>query len=250
MSSTSPQTNDGSTVNHHNGPSVLVIGSTGGMGTEIIRHLAASKKENPASSLKIHAFCRTPSKLEGDSSMKLLCDSVIQGNARSSTDIDKALSVSNANFIIVSVGNGENVKKNNIREESAKALVQVLPKHPHIRGVIVISSTGAGSSKIIIGMGMGKLISRYLRHILHDHSQQESEILSLEDWKDRMVMVRATALTNDHPTGKLLEFGDTDKSPTIKTDRDDLAAWVTNEVVNDLPHAGKIVNVTSVKNTK
>mmetsp|Transcript_3021 Transcript_3021/g.4697 ORF Transcript_3021/g.4697 Transcript_3021/m.4697 type:complete len:251 (+) Transcript_3021:104-856(+) len=250
MSSTSPQTNDGSTVNHHNGPSVLVIGSTGGMGTEIIRHLAASKKENPASSLKIHAFCRTPSKLEDASSVKSLCDSVIQGNARNSTDIEKALSVSNANFIIVSVGNGEDVKKNNIREESAKALVQVLPKYPRVRGVIVISSTGAGSSKIVVGMGIGKLISHHLRHILHDHSQQESTFLSLKDWKDRMVVVRATALTDGHPTGKLLEFGDTAKSPTIKTDRADLAAWVTNQVVNDLPYAGKIVNVTSVKNKK
>eukprot|EP00521_Asterionellopsis_glacialis_P006291 CAMPEP_0195280380 /NCGR_PEP_ID=MMETSP0707-20130614/22_1 /TAXON_ID=33640 /ORGANISM="Asterionellopsis glacialis, Strain CCMP134" /LENGTH=72 /DNA_ID=CAMNT_0040339077 /DNA_START=59 /DNA_END=273 /DNA_ORIENTATION=+ len=71
MSPNSTQTNNGSTtVNHHSDPSVLVIGSTGGMGTEIIRHLAASKKENPSSSLKIHAFCRTPSKLEDASSVK------------------------------------------------------------------------------------------------------------------------------------------------------------------------------------
>jgi len=128
-------------------------------------------------------------------------------------------------------------------------LVQVLPKYPRVRGVIVISSTGAGSSKIVVGMGIGKMISHHLRHILHDHTQQESFFLSLPDWKDRTVVVRATALTDGQPTGKLVEFGDTAKSPSIKTDRSDLAAWVTNQVVNDLPHAGKIVNVTSVKNT-
>ena len=232
----------------HSNPSVLVIGSTGGMGIEIIRHLAASKKESE-SSLMIHAFCRTPSKLD-DTPIKSLCDSVIQGNARSSSDLDKALSVSKANIVVVSVGNGENVKKNNIREESAKALVAVLPKYPSIRGVIVVSSTGAGPSKIIVGMGIGMLISYYLRHILHDHTQQEKAFLSSKYVMDRTVVVRATALTDDQPTGKLIEFGDTVKSPTIKTDRADLAAWITNQVVNDLPSVGKFVNVTSVKNKK
>jgi len=221
--------------------SVLIIGATGETGSEIARQLSNSRPKPD-----IHALVRDPSKLS--STVKLT--TYIKGNARSEQDIESALKSSHADWVIISVGNGENVAKgvNDIRGANAKATVQVLQK-PEFQNVrtMVVSSTGAGSSKIVVGMGIGTLISHHLRYVLADHTHQEAAFAAI---KDRTIIVRATALTTNKPTGKLITFSDTAKSPTIKTDRADLAAWIVNEICGEaiatVPNGG-IVNVTSVK---
>jgi len=218
--------------------SILILGATGGTGLECIRQLA----KHP-SKPRIHAFCRSPSKLGNDQD---LCQSVIQGDARQVNDLQQALEQTAANVVIVSVGNGESVAKSDIRTASAEALATVLklPQYKHVR-TIVVSSTGAGTSRIIVGMGIGKLISFHLRHVLKDHTGQEAAFYPL---RSRTTVVRATALTEDAPTGKLVQFGDTEKSPTIKTDRADLAAWIVQEVCGGTkPIGGRLVNVTGAK---
>jgi hypothetical protein len=118
-------------------------------------------------------MCRDPSKLSDET--RSCCDDVIQG--------------------IVAVSNGDNVKKNDIRTASAKALVSVLtttPGYPRIRAVVV-SSIGSGGSKIKVGFGIGSLIRFHLRHILHDHDGQEAGFLS--SMKERTYIVCPTGLT-------------------------------------------------------
>ena len=220
--------------------SILILGATGGTGLECIRQLA----KHP-SKPRIHSFCRNPSKLE--ESTKALCDSVIQGDARESKDLQQALEQTAANVVIVSIGTGPSPVKTDVRTASAQALATVmkLPNFEHVRAVVV-SSIGAGTSRIIVGMGMGQLLSFYLRHALKDHTGQEAAFDSLHD---RTTVVRATGLTDGAPTGqKLVEFGDTEKSPTAKTDRADLAAWIVQEICDGTkPVGGRIVNVTSAK---
>ena len=219
--------------------SILVLGATGGTGLESIRQLA----KHP-SKPQIHAFCRNPSKLADTD--QALCDSVIAGDARQSKDLQQALQQTAANVVIVSIGNGESVAKTDIRTASAEALATVLklPDFKHVR-TVVVSSTGAGTSRIVVGMGIGKLISFHLRHVLKDHTGQEAAFFSL---RNRTTVVRATALTDDAPTGKLVYFGDMEKSPTIKTDRADLAAWIVEEICGGTkPVGGRVVNVTSTK---
>ncbi len=220
--------------------SILIVGATGRTGIACLSQLARLPIESRPS---IHAFCRNKSKLSEDNSA--LCKSITEGDARSANDLESALQVSKADVVILSVGNGDSVAKSDIRTANAKAIVDVLqskPQYHHVR-VIAVSSTGAGGSRIKVGMGIGKLIERHLRHVLHDHDGQE---LALASICDRLTVVRPTALTDDSPTGHLVEFGDVVKSPTIKTDRADLASWIVEEALSG-NHAGVFVNVTSVK---
>ena len=221
--------------------SILIIGATGETGLEVLRHLAEH-----SSKPDIYALARDPSKLNAQQQLIKLAG-IVQGNARNATDIERAVEASQPDWVIVCVGNGENVAKNDIRAANANATISILQKPAYQRvRAMVISSTGAGNSKIIVGLGLGALISYHLRHVLADHTRQETAFT--DAMKNRTTIVRATALTSDQATGNLLTFGDEVKSPSIKTDRADLAAWIVNEICEEatLPDGG-IVNVTSVK---
>jgi putative NADH-flavin reductase len=225
-----------------NQQSVLVIGATGRTGLECIRHFA-NHQTNPA----VHAFCRDADKL--DDKDKALCTSIVQGDAFNPKDLERALAETHAEVVVLSIGNGDSVKKSYIRTASAHALAQVL-KMPHYKRVrtVVVSSAGAGNSRIIVGGGLGTLISLHLRHVLADHTGQENAFRSL---RNRTTIVRATCLTENEATGKLVYFQDRDKSPTIKTDRSDLAQWIVEEVCGGTkPVGGRVVNVTGVKEQK
>lgn len=219
--------------------SILIVGATGRTGLECLRHFS-KHESNPA----VHAFVRNESKLAAAD--KAMCESVVQGDARSAADLERALTETRASVVIVSVGNGDSVKKSDIRTANAQALVQCLKK-PQFKRVrtVVISSTGAGNSRIIVGAGIGKLISFHLRHVLKDHTGQEAAFYSL---RNRTTVVRATSLTDNEAVGKLEYFEDQVKSPSIKTDRADLATWVVEEVCGETsPVGGRVVNVTGAK---
>lgn len=228
-----------------NPKNILVLGSTGRTGINLIQQLA---KLNDTNKPKIFAFCRDPSRMEKET--KLLCDSVLKGNATSPSDLESALEDSGADCVFVAIGNGQNLSNsgNSIRTENAKALVQVLrkPQYSHVK-VMIISSNGAGGSKILVGFGIGQLIAFHLRHVLRDHDGQEAIFLS--SLQDRTLIVRPTALTEFDSTGKLVTFGDTEKPPTIATDRLDLANWVVKDAVfgTAATFGSKPINLTGVK---
>jgi len=227
------------TSHSNNHKSILVIGATGETGLEIIRQLNQSETKT-----SIHALIRDPSKLT-DQKVELV--GFTEGNARNEHDIERALQASKADWIIICVGNGRSVTKNDIRQANAQATAKVLQSEPYqyVR-VMVVSAAGAGNSKIIVGFGIGAMISHYLRHVLADHTRQEQAFASMME--NRVTIVRPTGLTSNKPTGKLVTFADAVKSPSTKTDRADLAAWIVNKICGNnatLPNGG-IVNVTSV----
>jgi hypothetical protein len=161
-------------------------------------------------------------------------------------DLELAIQITKADLVVVSIGNGDNVKQSNIRTESAKALVQVLVgqrvyRHVH---VLVLSMIGAGGSG-----GVGKLTEFHLRHVLQDHSGQEAVFLS--SMKDRTLIVRPTALAKNKSIGKVVTFDSTGKYPTKKTDRKDLADWLVREAICRDWSSGRFglkpITVTSVK---
>ena len=218
--------------------SILIIGASGRLGLECLKVLK-ERPEKPA----VHAFVRDPRKLQLKGNDAVAYDSVVQGDARSAKDLERALNATEAGVVIVSIGNGDSVKKSDIRTANAQALAEVLtkPQFNHVR-MEVVSSTGAGSSRIIVGMGIGKLIEHHLRHVLFDHTGQER---ALKPLLHRGVIVRATALIDGQPTGKMVEFGDKSKGPSIKTDRHDLAQWIADDIFNKKKRG--TVNLTSVK---
>lgn len=217
---------------------VLIIGATSKTGLAIIDHLA----KHP-SKPSLHVMCCDQSE-ELPPRSKELCCSIVLGNQRSAHDIEQALAETQPNWIVISIGNDENVarKMNGIRTANAQATVSVLRKsqYLHVR-VLVVSRIGAGTSRIVIGLGLGMLLAYHLRHELADYTGQEAAFSTLTN---RVSIVRTTALTDNQPTGHLVYFGDKDKCPSNTTDRADLAAWITYEICQS-DFRRRMVNVTS-----
>ena len=216
-----------------NSKAVLIIGASGRTGYHLIKQLHNEKYKNSSNvpdNLKIFGFCRSPSKLDVET--KTLCDGVIQGNARDASDVEAAIKKSKADIVVVAIGNGDNVKKTDIRTSSAEALVKVLSKQKYSNvNVVVVSSSGAGESRINYKLGIGRMIEFHLRHILSDHDGQEAAFKAAS-MKDRVLILRPTALSENESTGKtLIRFGDLEKCPTLQTDRQDLVNWLINEGV-------------------
>lgn len=217
--------------------SVLIIGATGRTGLEILRQFSKNNSHPD-----VHAFCRDPSKLSEED--RALCRSVRSGDARSSADLEQAIDESQADFVVVCVGNGDSVAKTDIRTSSAQALVRVLelPQHREVR-TVVVSSNGAGPSRIKVGMGIGKAITYHLRHVLADHTGQEA---AFESILDRTVVLRPTSLGDGRAMGKVVEFGDKEKPPTININRQDVAMYAVEEVCDGVaPLGNKVVNITN-----
>jgi NAD(P)H-binding len=219
---------------------ILLVGATGKTGLEVAHQLS----ENP-SKPSIHAICRDIAKLQKATTVKF--DTVSKGDASKADDIEAALLKSEANWIIVCIGQGMNLSKDNhIRTENAEATVEVLqqPEFKHVR-VLVVSSSGAGKSRIIVGWGIGVMISYYLRHVLKDHTGQE---LAFQKIANRTTIVNSTILVEKKPVGSLVSFGDDEESPMTETHIADLAAWIVNELCGmpTMPGGG-LVNVSSSK---
>jgi putative NADH-flavin reductase len=212
--------------------SVLVIGATGRTGLECIHHFA-NHQAKPA----VHAFCRDADDL--DNKDKTLCTSIVQGDAFSPKDLERALAETRAEVVVLSIGHCESVKKSYIRTASAQALTQVLkmPQFKRVR-IIMVSNTGARKSRIIVCGGLGMLTSFRLRHVLANQTGQEHPLNSL---RNLTTVVRATPLTGKDSTGKLVFTQDREKPPTVKVDRADLAAWIVKEVCGGIkPVCGEI----------
>ena len=224
--------------------SILVIGASGRTGSHIIKAIATHSDEWTP---KITALARDPAKL--DSETASYCSLVVKGNARSETDLQAAIDKANADLVVISVGNGDNVGKTDIRTSNAIALERVLsqPQYKNVK-VLVISSIGAGDSKIIAGFGIGKMIEFHLRHILKDHTGQEKVFLSSKELKNRTMVLRPTGLTEGESTGKVVMFGKNEKGPSMKTDRADLAQWAVEQMAmeRDVHFGSNPVTLTCV----
>ena len=218
--------------------SVLIIGATGALGLQCLRHFS----EDPTIT-KLHVFCRTPSKLSHAD--KTLCDSVITGDARNSKDVESALVQSDADYVVLATGNGMDLGKSDTREKTGQALAKAMsqPALQHVKAVVV-SSHGAADTKIKVGLGIGMMISHHLRHVLHDHTLQEQafegSLLS-----ERTLIVRPTALSDDKGGKKLVEFDGNKKGPSINADRSDVAAWITAEIAKSAFQGRKVCLTTA-----
>ena len=220
--------------------SVLVIGATGGTGLQMLQQLYKLPQQT-----QVHAFCRTPDKLN---THPKVYHTIQTGNAKSPKDLEKAINETKADLIMLAVGNGASVKKSDTREACTRAIVQVLekPSFSNIR-MVVVSSQGAGTSKIKAGFGIGMLIAYHLKHVLSDHTAQEAIINNSPTVKSRTLVVRPTALTDDKPTVRIVEFGDKVKCPSLATDRSDLCRYVVDRVFGDDEFGGMTVNITGMK---
>ncbi|KAL7559706.1 hypothetical protein ACA910_017608 [Epithemia clementina (nom. ined.)] len=224
--------------------SILIIGATGALGRQCLHHLF---RESLAP--QIHILCRNPTKL--NKSDQVSCASIIVGDAGWPPDVERALAQSQADCVFLVTGSGSDLSKkaNRVRQTTGQALAMSL-KNPAFQNVktVVVSSHGAGGSKIIVGLGIGSMISYHLRHVLKDHDLQE---LAFADLMNRTLIVRPANLTDDQGGKQVVEFGDQEKAPSSNVDRSDVAAWICDQVFHphssSLPSFGRKVNITSPK---
>ena len=231
--------------------SILIIGATGRTGGYLIKALSAKSDNNT----KVYAFCRNPSKL--DEETKQYCDGVVEGNARNPGDIQRAVSEVRADTVMIAIGSGDDTSQTDLRTVSAQAVVQVMSTNPNLKAV-VISSHGAGGSRVKIGFGIGRFVEHHLRYVFRDHDGQEAAFLSSSSVAKRTMTFRPTALTDGESTGyddgKVVVFGDYDKSPAIHLDREDLATYVVEQLYKQDPNVisfgSKPKNIAWIKNPK
>lgn len=226
--------------------SILIIGASGRMGVEFIN--AANEKFTE--SVTTHAFVRNPNKLSDETKGK--CASVVVGDATKADDVRRAVQETEAGTVIISIGDGDNTGKTDIREKTAKVLMEVVQpgsEFEHVK-VVVMSSQGAGGSKMKAGFGIGMLISFHLRHILADHNGQEAAFKTGmgEQASSRLLIVRPTGLSMNKAKGidKVVVFGNEEKLPSVHIDRADVVEWVLNRLGSDDGKLGGEFNLTSV----
>jgi uncharacterized protein YbjT (DUF2867 family) len=228
--------------------SILIIGATGPSGEQVTKKLLAHpvRSGNP-SKVQVHIFCRNPSKVS-EANAKAVA-SIQQGDARNVDDLSKALSKTKPTHVVVCIGAGNNLGKTDIRTASAAALTQALENTPGMKNVqvVVLSSSGAGTSRIKVGLGIGAMIEFHLRHVLADHTGQEAVFLENDGLADRTWIVRPTGLTDNKPhDGKVVTFGDLDKGPTVHIDREDVASYIADGIYEGNT-GGRIENITTAK---
>lgn len=232
--------------NHPSTPSILLIGATGRAGQEIVNQLIAEEQAGG----ELHLFCEKQESDQLHEKHLDACTSIYHGDSSRATDILDALKETGANIVILSVDNRDNVTTSNkcdLCTLRAWAVVSAMkmPGMDHTRA-IVLSSTGAGSSRIKSGRyGYKMFISRRRRRSIEDHSGQENAFL-INGLDHRTVIIRTTDLTDGKPTGEVVEFGDTERAPSFRIDCVDVASYVTKEVFRGA--FGKIVNITGRPN--
>lgn len=218
--------------------SVLIIGALGKTGLETIQQLG--EVEN---SPLIYGMTRDLMTTSGDS-MDLFMkygETLIEGNPTTAADIHRALLISNADTIVVSVGNGRR-QNNLIRTQSAQAIARVLQHQPfHGVRVIVVSWAGVAPK---FRMGFGKLVEKSYQSVLMDHAGQERTFTSDERLRRRTTIVRPTKISTTNGT-TIMKVGSKDSSPTTRTNRRDLAKWIVDEILH-AEHIGSVINITSV----
>lgn len=221
-------------------PIVLIVGASGQLGIHLIR--SAAKMETKPT---VHAFVRDPTRLsESDHAS---CASVQVGDGRNSADIVKALQTTKASTVIIAIGEASIMKPTSTREQNATAVMEAVSANAELASlrIVVVSSLGAGGTKIEMGFGRGAALTWMLRHVLKDHDQQEDVFLKgmPEEGgrRDHLLIVRATGLGVGKPTGETHLFQT--KGKTSKIDRADLADWIMGQVC-DGSEFGKCVNIS------
>jgi NAD(P)H-binding len=229
--------------------SILLIGASSRTGLECIQQLA-EHDSNPF----VHAFCEGVEDL--DPEFAAACTSVVEGSIRHAIDIQDALEVTKASWIVLCGDSSEDSseflsssspRQKNLRTVSARNIARVLQDRPSIRVLVVSRIEAPGLLHNTIKMNLRARLCQ-LRHLqfLHDLAGQEQALVSI--W-NRTTVVRTTLLT-DRSSGskRIIELNDNDTIPTLTTDRIELAKRIVAEIcTRPIPTGNRVLSVTSAK---
>ena len=240
-------------------PSILILGASSRTGLEYIQQLSAHPSKP-----YIHAF-NEEDMPEMDDEYFHMCHTAIEGSMRHAVDIEDALQITGANWIVLC--NDRDVQQKRPKDHStvcAKNVVHVL-QQPHFEFVraLVVSRIEAAPpneiSKRLLFSARCKLRQRKSRPMLQDLAEQEKR---LHDIWGQVTIIRTTQLSDTSPTHslrKLLQFNDDELIKSVKaspnrsfasasTERIDLASYIVDEIcARPIPTGNRVINVTSAK---
>ena len=194
---------------------ILIVGSTGTIGRELVKQALASGHE-------VTAFARDPSKLQlTDQGLK-----VIKGDIMDQASIEQVMPGKDA--VLCALGAGS---KGGIRAPGTRNLIKVM-QNCGVQRLVCLSTLGVGESRANLSfiwkyIMFGLLLRRaFADHVAQEHHVQESDL----DW----TLVRPGAYTEGERTGTYRHgFSASAKDLKLKISRADVADFMLNQLTDD-----------------
>lgn len=196
---------------------ILIFGSTGGTGRELVRQALDAGYE-------VTAFARQPTKLNSITHPNL---QRVQGDVLNPEAVDNAVSGHDA--VLCAIGTG--ARRTTLREEGTRNVVRAMEK-AGVRRLICQSSLGIGDSRANLGFFTKYVIVPvFLRHAFADHEHQEGVVKESNlDW----TIVRPPHLKDGPRTGQYRHgFPTTDTEIQGKISRADVADFMLKQLTDD-----------------
>ena len=196
---------------------LLIFGSTGGTGRELL-------KQSLAQGHGVTAFARNPAKLDDIQHSGLR---VVRGDVLDPTLVEAAIAGQEA--VLATIGAG--AKYTTLREDGTRNIVAAMEKLG-VRRLVCQSSLGVGDSRANLPIFTKYIIvSIFLRHAFADHERQEAVVKqSALDW----TVVRPPHLTNGPRTGAYRHgFTTTETQIKLKISRADVADFMLKQLTDN-----------------
>lgn len=197
---------------------VIIFGSTGGTGRQIIRQALEQGHD-------VTAFARSPEKLD-QKHEKL---QVIKGNVLDFSSVERA--IQGQDVVLCSLGLPTIMDKSNLRANGTKNIIRAM-EATGVKRFICQSSAGVGDSRDTLPFLMKYFIVPFmLRRVWADHETQENYIKESQlDW----IIARPAALTDDEHTGSYQQgFAADNKTVTSKISRADTADFMLKQLTDN-----------------
>jgi len=196
---------------------LLVFGSTGGTGRELVKQALAQGHE-------VTAYARHPAKL-GDKKHPSL--QVARGDVLDPVAVEQAVAGHDAVLCAIGAGAG----RTTLREEGTRNIVRAMEKGG-VRRLVCQSSMGVGDSRANLGfLTKYVIVPVFLRHAFADHERQEAVVkASALDW----TIVRPPHLKDGPHTGTYRHgFPTTDTGIQGKISRADVADFMLKQLTDN-----------------
>jgi len=196
---------------------LLVFGSTGGTGRELVKQALAQGHE-------VTAYARSPARL-GDIKHPSL--RIARGDVLDAASVEKAVPGHDAVLCAIGAGAGPTT----LREDGTRNIVRAMEKGG-VRRLVCQSSMGVGDSRANLGfLTKYVIVPVFLRHAFADHERQEAVVKeSTLDW----TIVRPPHLKDGSHTGAYRQgFPTTDTGIQGKISRADVADFMLKQLADD-----------------
>lgn len=196
---------------------LIVFGSTGGTGREIVKQALDQGHH-------VTAYARSASKVEDLQHPKL---ELVIGDVLDLFSVEKAIEGKDAVFITI----GAAASRSNIREAGTRNIVNAMQKRG-VRRLVCQSSLGIGDSRANLSFFTKHIVvDIFLRHAFADHERQEEVVENCSlDW----VIVRPPHLKDGPRTGNYhFGFATTDRQIKGWISRADVADFMLKQISDD-----------------